>query len=808
MKQVIIFCMLYFSLGVGVAMAQAGITGVVTDNNGAPLAFANVLMLDALDSSFVRGSVTEEDGTFFLGHSDPGEFVLKVSMIGFKDAYSREFRFPGRGENIKMTPLQLQEDSRTLEQVVVEAERPLYEQQIDRLVVNVQNSITSTGNTALEVLQKSPGIVVNRQSNSIAMAGKSGVRIMINGKLSRLPADAVVQMLEGMSAANIDKIELITTPPAKYDAEGTAGLINIVLKENPELGTNGSIGLLAGFKAMETLGSNFNINHLGSKWSLFADYSILSDRNIHYVESYRRLETDGFEKEINTTTQRHNLRITQNASAGFELALSEKTRVNALITAYRNHWQLSAFAASTNLAAPDSTVITEMDITETNLWQGVVGSGGITHELSSHQQLSLEFDYFSYNNHNPSSYINNFFNESYLQLADSLIDVEKETPLNVKVVALDYQNQLSPGLSLEMGMKASLSTFVNEVQVSRFGGEQWIQDGELTGEADLDERIGAAYVSANWKPGPGLDIKAGLRYERTGTYLSTENQAGFIDRNYGTLAPALFLQKSLREQGKLQLSYSRRITRPTFTDMAPFVFFIDPNSFFSGNPGLWPAISDIYKTGYQYKQWVVSGQYSHTKNEIAPFQPSVNPGTNKQTFNSENLDYMKAWALSSGLPFALAPWWESQLNLSASWQLYRTKALAENVTLQAALLNLNMVNVVQLPKGFSFELSGFYQSKSVWGISTLRAFGSVNAGIQKQFRNKSGMLRLSFDDIFHQNLWNIVTEVPEANLHSVFLYDFNVQSVRLNYTHTFGKKDLSLKKNRTASEEERKRLGN
>ncbi|HSJ68181.1 MAG TPA: carboxypeptidase regulatory-like domain-containing protein, partial [Anditalea sp.] len=246
---------------------QCQVNGHIQDISGKPIAFANVLLLSPADSSIVKGSVSNENGAFQFDQIQEADYLISVSLLGFKkhfDRYDIECNSPAT-----ISPITLLESEEELEEIEVSAQLPLYERKIDRMVINVQASITSAGNTVMEVLQKSPGVMVNRQSNSILLNGKPGVTIMINNRIQRLPMEVVFQMLDGMSAANIEKIELITNPPSKYDAEGMGGIIHLLLSQSEDLGTNGNFGVTAGYNAREILAANFNLNHRKEKLSFF-----------------------------------------------------------------------------------------------------------------------------------------------------------------------------------------------------------------------------------------------------------------------------------------------------------------------------------------------------------------------------------------------------------------------------------------------------------------------------------------------------------------------------------------------------------
>ncbi|MFK7936057.1 MAG: carboxypeptidase regulatory-like domain-containing protein [Saprospiraceae bacterium] len=253
--------------------AQQTISGTLFDDERVPLGFANVLLLTATDSTFIGGTTTATDGTFSLAVEREGSFLLSVSAIGYADTTTPVFKLNRENPTKNFAELMIGATAIDLATVQVVAEKPVFERRIDRTVVNVENTIAAAGGTALEVLERSPGVVVSRASNSIAMFGKDGVNVMINGKLNYLPNDALLDFLAGLNANDIKKIELITTPPANFDAQGNAGYINIVLKNNPDDGFNGNYALTAGVGRGALANGNIGFNYRRNQLNLFGNYA-------------------------------------------------------------------------------------------------------------------------------------------------------------------------------------------------------------------------------------------------------------------------------------------------------------------------------------------------------------------------------------------------------------------------------------------------------------------------------------------------------------------------------------------------------
>ena len=783
------------------SFGQVSIKGRIKDQRQ-NLSYGTVVLLNP-DSSTIKTVSADGYGEFIFENVNPGLYMISSSVVGYSKFYSGNISVEKK--NITVPDIILKEATTELNVVTVKAKKPLFEQKIDRLVVNVQSSITSSGNTVLDVLQKSPGIVVNRQNNTVTMNGKSGVKIMINGKIIELPLDVVIQMLDGMSSSNVEKIELITAPPAKYDAEGNAGIIHIIMKGTADFGTNGSFGVTLGYRWAEQFGGNFNLNHRGNKFAFFIDYSILRNHNLHLFKMTSESVQNGFAQTLNDHSHRENITTQQNVNAGVEWKLTKNSLLNLSFTGYRRNWDMDALANDVNHAAIDSTVTTDMIIHESNIWQSATAGMGLQTKLSQQTELNFSVDYLYYHNDNPSQYNNQSLFEPGNRNEDSKIDLKKITPIRFVIANADYKHVYSPLFSIEAGVKGATSSLTNNVLTQKLENYAWVTDPVFTSYSNLSEQVGAAYVSTRWNPGREWQINSGLRYEYTHTSIGTPIQKNLVNRKYGNLFPSLSLKKDLDNKRDLEFSYSRRIQRPTYNDIAPFVFFWGPTTFSAGNTSLLPALSDAVKAGYHVKRWIISLQFSHSKNEIGFFQPESDSQSNL-IYRSQNLKYLNTIALVNSFSFNVASWWEVQTNVTAQYLIAQTLHLQNNTRISNYGVNINVINSLKLPKDFAIEISGMYQSKTLWGISEFLAVGSLNAGIQKKLGK--GILRFSIDDIFNTNNWKLKTNLPGNNLHSYFDYDFHTRYVRLTYTRSFGNNKLQSVKLKSGVDEERARVAN
>ncbi len=786
------------------SMAQVNVSGIIETADGVPVPFANVLLLQPTDSSLMYGSISEGHGIFQLHNISEGSYLLYTSMVGYIPQYKN---LVIGAEDQRLPPTVLIEETRELQGIIVSARKPLYEKQIDRLVVNVQSKITSSGKTALQILQSSPGVSVNPQNLSISMRGKEGVRVMINGKMNQMPMEAVVQMLDGMSAANIEKIELITMPPAKYDAEGNAGIINIVMADNPELGTSGNFGLTAGYNQKEVLGANFNLHHRKARFSYFLDYSILSDRNEEIWRENRMLADPSFTRSVLNDIRRDFRLTVQNLRAGLEYEFNSKTRIRALLTSFHRDWHTAGTTFINNQASPDSTILTDMNLVEDNIWKSIGGAVGYTHKINENQTISLDFDYLAYTNDNPSSYDNTVVQLGEPQAVRNQIEVSKGTPIRIKVLKMDYSNQLQDNFSIDLGIKATLSDFSNQVLVRNFKEEIWQVDPQFSNVSKLDEKISAAYISWMWHATKKLTLRGGLRYEYTDSKISTPEKTNLVDREFGNFFPGLHLAHQFSQESKLQLGYNRRINRPAFNNLAPFVYFVGPNSVYAGNPGLRTAVTDGVELNYQLKQWWISLNYSHTDNGMLGWQqPQLELQTNSVVFRPQNLDYIKTLSFSTGLSLTLTPWWEVQNDVTIFRQSFQTQHFEENFGKSFYNFRFNTTAGFTLPKQYTIELSGYYQNKNWDGVWMIEPRGQVDIGIRKKLTGNKGTLTLSFSDILGTNVWNYQAEFLQEGASLQGFWDTHVRSIKVTFNKSFGNKKLKSVDIDSGAGEERKRV--
>ncbi len=782
------------------------INGKIIDGENQDLSFANVLLQNASDSTLVKGTITGEKGGFLFENVASGKYFITASMVGFTPKSTEIIDFTG---NTSLTiPTLMLIAGVELDEVVVQTTKPIFVQKIDRMVINVENSIVSAGSSALEVLERSPGVIVDRQNNAISLAGKNGVVVMINGKISYMPQESIVQLLEGTSSDNIESIELITTPPANFDAEGNAGFINIVMKKRTDLGLNGTYSFSGGFGNGTTTSNNISFNYRKNKVNLYGNYSFLRDaQGQRFAFSRVFINEEDNLVDLATVSDRDPIQRNHNIRLGLDYQATDKTVIGFLVGAYDNKWTMDAINNSIESEGGNPFSRVQLLNTERNQWQHFNSNINLKHNFTDAEFLSLDVDYLYYYDENPTDYVNSFFDGDFNFLREELTLSDKTTPINIAVTKADYSNQFNETFKLEAGLKAVISNFENDVSVATFDGQEFVEDPTLTNKSILNEHIWAAYTSLDYKMGKKTNLKLGLRYEQTDSELDTETDGRVVDRNFGNIFPSVFISHAVNDSLSFNVSYSKRITRPTFNDLAPFVIFVDPTTFLSGNSSLQPSISNSVKFDTTYKSVLLSFQYSVQDDPISSFQERFDEATGRLFFEAANNDKNQLFTITLGLPITITNWWKMQNNLIYINTKVDALLQDSSFSFEQNTFSANSSSSFTITKTFSSEINMNYFGAGLFGIRRFDPVFGMNIGFQKKLGEKWGSLRFAINDVFDSFEFTGRTRVPEQNLNTRNTFDFSNRTFLLTYSRSFGNDKLKSSRQRgTGSEDERRRV--
>jgi len=781
--------------------AQSNISGIIVGKKNEPIAKASVVLLMARDSSLVKGTFSAEDGLFSFEDISDGEYLISASFVGLQQVYSSPFSIKDRDKNLGK--IILIEARTEMNAVTIVGKKSMYEQKPDRLVINVQNSVASTGSSALDVLEHSPGVVIDRQKNSISLKGKEGVTLMINGKINYMPADAVVELLQGMNSGNIEKIELITVPTSRLDAEGNAGYINIILKNTNQFGTNGSFSATWGYGEGWVSAADLNFNHRREKINIYGNFSYSRVNKPLPVFLNSKVSNQGIILETHFLGGRTETTELLNARIGIDYQAGKKNVLGVLVTGYQRRYTQTenneVFMLKNN--QPDTNV--KQSNSELNNWRDITVNLNLQHDFDKDRRLSVNLDYMYFHNNQPVFYHRAYFKSPGNFVYDETQMSSKITPIRFWIGALDYSQKMGSHFYLETGVKRTDADFLNDLGLKKFEQGSWLTDSSQTAKYRLNENYSAIYASLNMTMDNNNKGKIGLRYEYTNSNLTTGDNENLVDKHYGNLFPVISFSHKLNEIASFNLSYNIRITRPTFNDLAPYIYYLNETTVITGNPALQPALTNTLQADYSFKKYTLSLSFSRENHSIASFQPTVDSLANKVDLTPENLDNQKLVSVLITVPLEVSNWWSMQYNLSGIWQQV---IVGGNNPLKNAQLNINFnaTESFRFAKNITAEISGFYQSPRLEGVYTQKGYGSLDIGIKKKLAGKNGSLIFSVSNILNSQDYVLTTNHPERNLVTDLRIGFVQRTFKLTYSRSFGNNKISEKRERSTGAEEEK----
>lgn len=763
-----------------------------------PVPFANVLLLSTIDSVLIKGTLTNETGEYSIEGIPTGEYFLRFTAVGFTTYNTSRFSFPS--ENEVSTTYIMNEDSKQLDEVVVRGERPLYEQQIDRTVVNVESSVMTKGSSALQVLERSPGVFIDMRNSTISMNGKGGVMVMINGKIIRMPMADLIAMLSGTTANDIEKIELITTPPAKYDADGTAGLINIVMKSKTGIGTTGSMSLSGGLGWGEKGTASMNIGHGSGRMNMFASYSLTHDRMSDGWDAVSTQNMPLFGGPLSATGGSHQKSTfnNQNIVAGMDLNL-KNTTIGTGVTYNSSFSDRNVSTSGTYLILEtDSLLAMDNSVKSQGNWHNVVTNIYLERQLRADEKINFDLDYVRYTNTSPTNGVTKFTDKTGKEVIPTGTIFSQEqrgtskSTIGVAVFKADYSRQINPSLKTETGIKGTRTTSSSLSSISTLAEGKWTTTERYTNDTDMNETIVAAYSSLSIQLNPSTNVAAGVRYEHSSTQSKAEKEENRIDRKLGMFFPSLFISRKLKERVELQFSYTKRVSRPTFNDLASYLFYLDPMSVGTGNPSLKPTVTNNIKFGLSAHGYSFSILASRDDNPIVLYQLNETPAQDLVYNNPQNMAYQNNLMFQTDIPLNFTKWWSINVGLTGGLRKFRLLHTEEQFEKTYAAFSLNGRQTFTLPWNMSVEISGWYNSQQYEGSKKIDGFGMLNAGVKKELKNNWGSIQVSVTDLFKSMrvsgyFGTLTDEAFSIKAHFVYgAESYNDRIIRLTYSRTFG----------------------
>lgn len=796
-----ILCLLLLFLSCKIHSQQLGnsLGGLVKDSRNEAIPGATVRLLRAADSTLVRGVLTDATGKFIVTAIPADTYRLVVTSVGNKDYRSGTIQITDQQSAITLPVFILTPSKTTLSEVNVVAKKPLIEQELDRTIVNVDAMIGSAGSNTLEVLGKIPGVSVDI-NGEISLNGKAGVQVLIDGRPTHMSGADLAAYLKSLPGGSLDKLELMTNPPAKYEAAGTS-IINIRLKRNKLQGVTGNVAL--GYDWGRLGRSNdvisLNVNH--KKVNLFSTLSYSQDSQLTDSQNERRSydSSASLLSSIRLTNRNQTGSHGGMVRLGMDYAVSPNTTLGFVLNGQRSRRseRLDYVSLRTDKRYGSDSVgtgTTDGDFLWTNKSANLNGQ----HKFGkSGRQITADLNYVQYETQGEQVLANRVNDADGTFGSGQRFRYKLPSVISIYTARIDYEHPLPGKGKLEAGVRTSHVSNDNNSQYFRNEGANYVPDYGQSNHFLYGEAIHAAYTNIR-KEGKRLAVQGGLRLENTqldGRQLGNPEQTEtFFRRSYTNLFPSVFLSYKLdtARRNTLTASMSRRIGRPNYQLLNPFLAYRDQYSFTTGNPYLKPQYITQFELKYQHKQFLgMALQYSRFSNLIFQLTEAVG-----DTFivRPDNVANGAILALNTNVSVSPVSWWRLNANVTTAHLALRGKAYSEPLQVRRYSARISLMNQFQFGPRWNAEWAHYYSSNDVSGQTITRSRYRMSAAVQAKIIQGKGSIRLTLDDIFRSWITNSQTvSLKQAEAFQRSVYD--TRRIGLAFTYRFGKEAFGRKRN-------------
>ena len=762
--------------------SQHKISGSVLDETETPLEFANILLYESADSVLVRGELTAADGSFRFAAIEPGRYYLLISMLGYADRYETTFELE---TDLELPTYRLGAAATDLDEFTVSARKPFLEQRAGRMVVNVEGSIAGNNGSLQDLLKRVPGMVV--VNGQLQMAGKPGVTIYIDGKPTRYLD--VQSLLKDMPAENILKIEVITQPDASYEAAGTGGIVNIVLKKNLSLGTNGSARI--GVNSGRYLGYNASVrlNRREGPWNVFGGASYSHNTGFEELDLQRRAGSLLFVQENHAPWTPN----TYGLDGGTDYQIDDRHSVGV---SGRYRW------SNNDRENVNLTTITEGD----------TPGGELVQRFRTTNQLTRDYTFYNLDGHYTfdidtsgqklllTGTMSTFDRTTSTNLATELLQGEPlnfnftrdETPtlVDIRALKLDYTKPLNEKMELKIGGKLSHVEVDSDLQAEQRVNGEWINNVGISNHFVFEEDIRAVYGNFNYTS-KKMDLAAGLRYESTQSVGNSITLDSINQRDYDRLFPSISVNVPLGKVLGLAGAYSYRIDRPNYSSLNPFINFVDPYTFERGNPFLQPQYTHSTKLSLTYEKQPFFNLEHNVTQDVMVFVTEQDNETGVAFAQDINLENYAQTGGSLFFPLdfighGISGYGGGMLYWSRYDSEYLDARFEEDAWQFTGFLQIN----AKLGEKWKAEATGWYQGNGLDGIIQFEPLYGVSFGVETELLNEQATLSLSLDDAFYRYFHG---RVDYQDQQMAIVSKWQVQRVGLRFTYRFGNKYLKTK---------------
>lgn len=787
------------------AQSQNGIRVKVTGEGEQPLAGATAELLSAADSTLQKIQLTDSQGLLQLQNIAPGQYRLRIRYTGYRPFITGPFAVPAGGQG-QLPDISLSVTPQTLDAVTVSARKLYIESKPGKTVVNLEAGISNAGATVLEALEKLPGITVDKDG-ALSLNGRSGVTVLLDGRQTYLDAAQLASLLAGMNAAQLSQVEIMPQPPAEFDAAGNAGIINLKLKKGTQRGFHGSMATTysQGFYPKNNHSLQLNFRSGALNW--FLQYGANAAQNFTRIEALRTyFKPDGatVASQLEQPSFLRGRGFSQNLRTGVEYAFSPKTTVGLVL----NGFLLRRSSSGNNTArwlnaARQADSIIQTHSQNQSRWRNGGLNLNLRHTFDPGNELVANADLVGYCIGGEQFFENKgIFPTPYTETAKAHL------PATIRIFSAkaDYSRQRQ-SWTLKAGAKASRIQTDNLAAYAYLDGAAWLDDNGRTNHFLYTETIQAVYGNAEtmWRK---WIVQGGLRYEATQYNANQLGNAGGKDsafsRSYAGFFPSAFARYKLDSAHAFSVSAGRRIDRPPFQELNPFLFIINKYTYQQGNPYYRPQYTWNFELSHQYQNRLTTGlAYSVAHDYFSQVFPVNSNGIVIYTVG--NLKRLQTWGASVAVQTAPASWW----SLSTQANVIRKKMegfIEKDYKATVTQGSLSLNNQFRFRKGWSAECSGFYTSRSQHDIQeVVDPAGQLTLGLAKAVLQNRGTIRLAARDLFYTQWMKGWSQFRLSN--EYFKLTRDTRLVSLSFSYRFGKTFKAAQRSEGAAGEEINRVG-
>jgi len=795
------------------AFAQK-ISGVVKDQQGKGLEKTTVSLLKAKDSSVVKLTVSDNQGNFSF-QADAGKYLVSVSYVGYLPAYSNVFDLASG--DVKVDALTLIKAEGALEGVTVTSKKPIVEVKADKTILNVEGTINAVGQDALELLRKSPGVMVDKDDN-LSLAGKNGVQVFIDGKPSPLSGADLANFLKSLQSSQIEAVELITNPSAKYEAAGNAGIINIKLKKNKTFGTNGSVNAGYAIGTYAKYNGGIALNHRNGKVNLFGNYNYNRGLNVNNFVLYRAQGDSIFDQTSRMKSYNDN---GHNFKAGADYFVNSKSTIGTIITGNLADGTMESVGPMGIYYKPSGQLVRLLEANSDNDMDRKNMNFNLNYRyaITGGSELNVDADYGFYKNRSnqfqPNHYYDVLSNGQKVPTYSNVYRMIAPTDIDIYSVKVDWEQNFKKG-RLGLGGKLGYVNTDNDFKRYDVYGSNEVLDKERSNRFKYKENVNAVYANYN-RAFKGFMIQAGLRVENTdskgrSTGLKFDDATSAyipydstIKRNYTDFFPSAAITFNKNPMSQFGITYSRRIDRPVYQDLNPFEFKLNDYTYMKGNTQLRPQYTNSFGVTHTYKYKLNTAlNYSHVKDIFTQLPDTINKS--EAYLIKKNLATQDIVSINVSYPFQYK-WYSFFANLNAYYSHYKANFGGgdRNINLDVYAMSFYMQNSFKLSNTLSAELTGFYNSPTIWqGTFKSSSIYGIDGGLTKTIFKGKGTLRAVVSDMFKLMKWK--GESNFTGVTNIASGSWESRQFKLNFAYRFGSNQVKAARQRkTGLDEENKR---